>query len=221
MSDDRKAGGGSVPGEGEADPPILRPPKGETAEPGTAVPPPPRRESALLARSPVFAVLTAVLAGWLLASLWPDVAYFFSSRAPIDLGAPGAYRLDAARENRLVQIRGSFEPNVVSVLQRGVPRTVGRVAGTNLLVDRPGVSGPPVYEGRLLPAARRGDYQEIAAVMRSRGTPLGEGWQVLRDGERPRRAWLPVVGSFLLLAVLSINLRALVRAFFIRPRERR
>jgi hypothetical protein len=44
---------------------------------------------------------------------------------------------------------------------------------------------------------------------------------VLRDGERPRRAWLPVIGSALLLVVLAINVRALVRALFLRPRERR
>jgi hypothetical protein len=184
-------------------------------------PTPRRRESALLARSPVFAVVTAALAGWLLASLWPDVTYFFSSREPIDLGGPGAYRLEAARENRLVQIRGPFDPNTIPVLHRGDPRTVGRVAGTNLLVDRPGISGPPVYEGRLLPSAPRREYQVIAEAMRSRGTPLGDGWLVVRDGDRPRRGWLPVVGSALLLAVLAINLRALARALILAPRERR
>jgi hypothetical protein len=186
------------------------------------LPPAPPRERAQLARSPVFAVLTAFLAGWLLASLWPDVAYFFSSRAPIDLGGPGAYRLEAARENRLVQIRGPFDPNTIPVLQRRDPRTVGRVVGTNLVVDRPGRAGSvTVYEGRLLPAGRRADYQPIVEEMRSRGTPLGDGWLVLRDGERPRRAWLPVIGSALLLVVLAINLRALVRALVHRPRERR
>jgi len=183
--------------------------------------PRPPRERAQLARSPVFAVLTAFLASWLLASLWPDVAYFFSSRAPIDLGGPGAYRLEAARENRLVQIRGPLDPNAIPVLQRRDPRTVGRVAGTNLVVDRPGRSGPAVYEGRLLPAARRADYQPMVDEMRSRGAPVGEDWLVLRDGERPRRAWLPVIGSVLLLVVLAINVRALVRALFLRPRERR
>lgn len=183
--------------------------------------PPPRRERAALARSPVFAVLTAFLASWLLASLWPDVAYFFSSRDPIDLGGPGAYRLERARENRLVQIRGPLDASSVPVLQRGDPRTVGRVGGTNLVVDRPGRSGPAIYEGRLLPAGRRADYQPIVDELRSRGAPVGDGWQVLRDGERPRRAGLPVIGSALLLGVLAINLRALVRALFLRPRERR
>ncbi len=189
---------------------------------GRAAPaPPPRRERAALARSPVFAVLTAFLAGWLLASLWPDVAYFFSPRAPIDLGGPGAYRLERARENRLVQIRGPLEPNAIPVLQRRDPRTVGRIAGTNLVVDRPGRSGPAIYEGRLLPAPRRADYQPIVDELRSRGAPVGDGWQVLRDGERPRRAWLPVIGSVLLLGVLGINVRALLRALLRRPRERR
>lgn len=189
---------------------------------GPAAPAPrPLRERAQLARSPVFAVLTAFLASWLLASLWPDVAYFFSSRTPIDLGGPGAYRLEAARENRLVQIRGPLDPNTIPVLQRRDPRTVGRVVGTTLVVDRPGRSGPAIYEGRLLPAGRRADYQPMVDELKSRGSQLGDGWQVLRDGERPRRAWLPVIGSALLLVVLAINVRALVRALFLRPRERR
>ncbi len=119
---------------------------------------PPRRESPLLARSPAFALVTTVLAGWLLWSLAPDVAYFFSSREPIDLGGPGAYRLEAARENRLVHVRGRLEePQFRSMDARGRGRSIGRLSGTNLRVDHPGAGGPPVYEGRLLPARHRGD----------------------------------------------------------------
>jgi hypothetical protein len=163
-----------------------------------------------------------VLAGWLLSTLWPDLAYFASSRAPIDLGSPGAYQLERARENRLVQIRGELVDRVTAAEGRtGAPRTVGRLAGTSLLVDRPGLAGPPVFEGRLLPASRRDGYGEVARILRDRGTPLGEGWQVLRDGERPRRQWLPVLGGLLLLAVLAVNVRALVRPILTRPRESR
>ncbi len=191
---------------------------GAGGEPGR----PRRRESPLLARSPAFALLTTVLAGWLLWSLASDVAYFFSSREPIDLGGPGAYRLDLARENRLVQVRGRLEePQLRGIDVRGGGRSIGRLVGTNLLVDHPGVGGPPVYEGRLLPLGRRGDYAGVASALGSRGTPLGERWLVLRDGERPRRAWLPVVGAALLLAILAINVRALLRSVFLGPREPR
>ncbi len=183
---------------------------------------PPRRDSPLLARSPTFALLTTVLAGWLLWSLAPDVVYFFSPREPIDLGGPGAYRLEAARENRLVQVRGRLEePQFRAIDSRGGGRSVGRLVGTNLLVDHPGAGGPPLYEGRLLPQGRRGAYAGVASALGSRGTSLGERWLVLRDGERPRRAWLPVAGAALLLAILAINVRALLRSALALPRERR
>lgn len=184
--------------------------------------PPRRRESPFLARSPLIALVLGMLCGWLLYTLWPDLAFFASPRVPIDLGGPGAYRLEAARDNRLVQIRGELLDGVtVSEGRTGATRTVGRLAGTNLLVDRPGRSGPPVFEGRLLPASRREAYQEVAGILRKRGTPLGEGWQVLRDGERPRRQWLSVLGAALLLVILAINLRALLRPALIRLREPR
>jgi hypothetical protein len=191
---------------------------GPTDEP----PPPPRRESPLLRRSPAFAAVVLAISGWLLSTLWTDLSYFFSPLQPIDLGGQGSYRLEAARENRLVQARGELT-EVVSVAEgrKGVTRTIGRLAGTNLLVDRPGRSGPPLYEGRLLPAAAREKYGEVVQILRGRGAPLqGDGWRVLRDGERPRRQWTPVLGAALLLAVIGLNLRALLRSIFT-TRERR
>jgi hypothetical protein len=176
-------------------------------------PAPPRRESPLLARSPAFAVLALAVSGWLLHELSADVAYFFSARDPIDLGGPGAYALDRARENRLVQVRGDLADAVgATVARTGQDRTVGRLAGTNLLVDRPGRGGPPVFEGRLLPAAARLDYAEVAAALRRRGAPLPDAWLVLRDGDRPRERWLPVLGAALLLLLVAVNLRALLKS---------
>ena len=49
-------------------------------------PAPPRRPSSLLARNPVFAVVALLFCGWLLWDLSPDVAWFFSSLEPVDLG---------------------------------------------------------------------------------------------------------------------------------------
>jgi hypothetical protein len=176
-------------------------------------PPPPRRESPLLARSPTFAVLALLVSGWLLYELSGDVAYFFSPQEPIDLGAPGAYRLAAARENRLVQVRGDLAAAVSATVSRtGQERTVGRLAGTNLVIDRPGRGGPSIFEGRLLPASARGDYGEVAAALRQRGAPLPDAWLVLRDGERPRQRWLPVLGAALLTVLVAINLRAHIKA---------
>jgi hypothetical protein len=177
-----------------------------------SAPPPRRRESPFLARNPAFAFLALAVSGWLLFDLAPDVAYFLSSRQAIDLGGPGAYRLELARENRLAQIRGELVDAVpVTEARSGKPRTVGRLAGTNLVVDRPGRGGPPVFEGRLLPARARADYADAVAAMRARGAALGEGYAVLRDGERPRRKWLPVAGSAILALLALVNLRALAK----------
>ncbi len=175
-------------------------------------PPPRRRGSSLFARNPALAVLALAFAGWLLWDLWPDVAFFFSSREPIDLGGPGAYQLERARENRLVQVRGELVQAVpVTEARSGNPRTIGRLAGTNLVVDRPGRGGPPVFEGRLLPARARGDYAEAVAALRQRGAALDERWAVLRDGDRPGKKWLPVAGWAILALVAAVNLRALVK----------
>ncbi len=81
----------------------------------------------------------------------------------------------------------------------GATRTVGRLAGTNLLVDRPGRGGPPVFEGRLLPRSALDAYGEVAAPAGRAGRIApGAGWQVLRDGEQPRQQWLAVLGAALL-----------------------
>ena len=173
---------------------------------------PPRRRSALFARNPVFAVIALLFSGWLLYDLSPEVLYFFSSVDPIDLGGPGAYRLDLARENRLAQIRGDLAQAIpVTESRTGAPRTVGRVAGTNLVIDRPGRGGPPIFEGRLLPARMNLDYVAAVAAMRERGATLGDRWLVLRDGDRPRRRWIPVAASAMLALLALVNLRALFK----------
>jgi hypothetical protein len=174
--------------------------------------PPPRRQSPLLARSPVFAALVSVICGWLLWELAPDARYALASRTPIDLGGPGAWAFDRARDNRLVQVRGELAEAVpVTVDRTGQARTVGRLGGTNLLVDRPGRGGPPVYEGRLVPVRGRAEYLPVVGVLRQRGAPLGESWLVLRDGDRPGDRWLSLAGAALLLLLLAVNLRALVK----------
>jgi hypothetical protein len=98
------------------------------------------------------------------------------------------------------------------VARTGQDRTVGRIAGTNLLVDRPGRGGPPAFEGRLLPDGGRADYFDVVGAMRRRGAPLPDAWLVLRDGERPGEGWLPVLGAALLLLLVAINLRALLKS---------
>lgn len=186
--------------------------EGPAEAPPPMPPPPRRRESPLLARNPAFALLALAVCGWLLWDLGPDAAFFFSSRDPIDLGGPGAYRLELARENRLVSVRGDLVDAVaVTESRSGQARTVGRLAGTSLVIDRPGRGGPPLFEGRLLPARARGDYGEAVTAMRARGASLGDGFLVLRDGDRPRKRWIPVAASAILALLALVNARALVK----------
>ncbi len=186
MTDARRPEEEFFAGEGSGAPPL---------------PPPPRREPSLLRRSPVVAIVALAVCAWLLWDWCPEAAWFFAPRTPVDLGGPGAYHLALARENRLAAIRGELVDAVpVTEARSGQQRTVGRVAGTNLVVDRPGRGGPPVFEGRVLPAGKRADYAAAVAAMRAHGAPGLDGWLVLRDGERPRTRWLPVAG----LAVLAL-----------------
>jgi hypothetical protein len=181
-------------------------------DPAGDPPPPRKRESAFLRRSPAFALVVVLASGWLLWDFWPDVRFFFSPVEPIDLGAPGAYHLDRARTDRLVQVRGDLR-EAVPIVEGKAVRMVGRLAGTNLLVDRPGRDGPPLYEGRLLrDRYARSRYAPVVAEMRSRGTQLGDAWLVLKDGERPRRGWLPLGATVVLLVIFSINVRALLKS---------
>jgi hypothetical protein len=175
---------------------------------------PPRRPSPFWRRSPIFAAPALALCLWLLWDLWPEVAYFASSREPIDLGGPGAYRPERAQPNRLVRLTGVPAAQVsITDLRAKEERAVLGLRGLNLAVDRPGRAGPTaVYEGRLLPRARSADYAEAVGRLRERGWEAGERWQVLVDGERPRARWLQPLLALLVLAVAGVNGRALVRS---------
>jgi len=174
-----------------------------------AAPPPPRR-SAFLARNPVFAGVALVACGWLVWDMAPDVAYFFSPRDPIDLGAPGAYRLDAARANRLVRIQGAVAAQVPVTTSRGEARRVVGLAGTSVAVDRPASGGPSgADEGRLLPRREARAYDAAVAALREGGFAAPGEVAVVRDGERPGQRWSRPILSLVALLLGALNLRAL------------
>jgi len=168
----------------------------------------PRRRSPLLAA----AVLAASL--WLLWDMRLDVAYYASSEAPIDLGDVRAFHLDRARPNRLVRISGPLVGSVGGVEGRaGERRRVSGLFGTNLIVDRSAAASPAnVYEGRLLPANRRGDYAAFAAELSRQGFGAGDHYMVLREGERPRTRLRDPAIAIGLVALASLNAAFLVRS---------
>ncbi len=174
----------------------------------------PRRRPVFSLSPPVAALALAAIA-WLLWDMWPEVAYFLSPKEPIDLGVPGAYHLERAVPNRLCRIAGAPMAMVKGTESRsGSERRVLGLLGVNLAVDRPGGAGPAiVYEGRLLPARRGGEYAPFVDALKQRGWRAGDRWLVLRDGERPRTGWGRPLLSALLLPLGALNLRALARAF--------
>jgi hypothetical protein len=188
----------------------------DPAPPPEALAPPPARRragAALLERRPIFAALALGACAFLLWDLWPDVSYALSSRSAIDLGAPGDYHLDRARANRLHRVAGLPAAAVGAVAGgSGEERTVVGLAGTSLLVDRPGrAAAAGVYEGRLLARSRSLDYAQFVGALRERGFDPGERWAVLRDGERPGgRLGRPAL-ALVVLAVAAVNARALLR----------
>jgi len=174
--------------------------------------PPARRRPSLLARSPAFAAVALAACAWLVWDLSPDTAYFFSPAEAIDLGGPDAYHLERARANRFVRVRGAAQAAVGATTGRGDARTVLGIAGTNLLVDRPGAGGAAnVFEGRLLPERLARDYAAAAAALAERGFRPGERWAALRDGERPRQRWSRPLLALVAFAMGAVNLRALLR----------
>ncbi len=175
-------------------------------------PRPPRR-SPRFPLSPPVALLALAAIAWLLWDMWPDVSYFLSPRAPIDLGDLRGYHLERARPNRLVRVAGATVGAVGGVASRGGERRrVVGLFGTNLAIDRPGGAGPAsLFEGRLLPERSSADYAPFVAELRRQGWRAAGGWLVLRDGERPRARWGPPLLSLLLVALGILNLRALVR----------
>ncbi|MFL5262638.1 MAG: hypothetical protein ACJ79L_09615 [Anaeromyxobacteraceae bacterium] len=213
MSDARNEPPGPAPGAGpapraesEAERSFF---SGEGAAEADAAPPP-RRRSRFLARNPVFAAVALAACGWLAFDLAPDVLYFFSSSTPVDLGAPGAYRLAEARANRFVRIQGVAAAQVPVTTSRGAERRVLGLLGTNLVVDRPGAGGAAnVFEGRLLPERAAREYAGVVAALKDRGFGAADGWAVLRDGERPRERWSRPLLSLVVIVLGAVNLRAL------------
>jgi hypothetical protein len=178
------------------------------------VAPPPRPRSAFLARNPIFAALAIAACAYVAWELAPDVAYYFSSEVPIDLGGPGAYRLSEARPNRLARVAGAPAAELPVSTSRGDARRVVALAGAPLVVDRSAAAGAAsAFEGRVLPEREAREYAPIVAALRERGLSAAGPVTVLREGERPRRRWTRPVLALAVLLLGALNLRALALHF--------
>jgi hypothetical protein len=89
--------------------------------------------------SGVFPPVAAVALAGALTLLWQqraDLQYYFSSRAPIDLGAEGDYRFPLARDNRYVQLRGQPTSRAAYWEERGQTWVAVGVRESPILVKR-------------------------------------------------------------------------------------
>jgi hypothetical protein len=77
------------------------------------------------------------------------------------------------------------------------------------MVDHPAGAPAALYEGRLLPRDRALDYAQFVGPLKERGWTVNDRWGVLRDGERPRSAWMKPALFAVLILVALVNLRAL------------
>ncbi len=178
-------------------------------------------------KAPV-ALLGMVVGGVLLGLLWKDVAYFFSPRTPVTLGAEGEYRYERLESNRYVQVhgvpttRGAYgrdgEEVYVVVGLKESPFLVkrGALPGEEWVsgqVPRQPDQRPFGVRGRLLVEDEAGHYQGGFALLREQGGVWpreGKLWLVV-EGERPGADRGVVWVALLLLTVILGNAALLLR----------
>ncbi len=180
-------------------------------------------------KAPVM-VVAMVVGGVLLGMLGKDLAYFFSSRTPLTLGAEGAYRYEALESNRYVQVhgipttRGAYgregEDVYVVVGLRESPFLVRRRAlsgeeWTAGKAPRQPDQRPFGVRGRLLAEEAAGRYGEGFKLLREMGEVQprdGRLWLVV-EGERPGSDLGVLLVALVLLTFILGNAALLYRSF--------
>jgi len=192
-----------------------------------ALAPEPRRISARL--SFAVAVLGLVVCAWLLWDLWPALRYWLSTAQPVDLGAPGSYRLDRSADGLYARIEGAPGPHASRFRKLGTRYEIVALKGTDLLVRRaldplsppalPGRPEPPpdpapfIAQGRLVLDRSIPEYSQAFQQLVAHGDaePRGGHLYVLLDGERPRAGARVPAEAAGLLALAVLNAAALAR----------
>jgi hypothetical protein len=178
-------------------------------------------------RAPVALVGIGVAAA-LLVMQWREVAYFFSPRTPLSLGAEGEYRYAELVSNRYAQLHGI--PTSHGAYERdgeAVFVLVG-LRDSPFVVRRPALPGeswvqgkrPPqpdqrpfAVRGRLLAEEDATRYRDAFELLRAKGEvqPLqGRLWIVI-EGQRPGEDLGRLAVTLLLVLVIATNVLFLVR----------
>ena len=171
-------------------------------------------------------LLELFASGFLLWQSRADIAYLISSAAPLDLGAPGSYRLDRARSGIFARIAGQPGPQAVRYRRGLRERELVPLVEAPLILDRAPTRSltratpagapdatPVVALGELERDDEAPQLREVvtAFIVRDElpapdprfGTP--HVW-ILNEGVRPRQLDGTAVWILLLLALFVFNL---------------
>lgn len=179
--------------------------------------------------APWVAALALLILGYMLWQQRADTSYFFSSRDPVQLGAEGDYRFEAAIDNRYVELhgiptsKGAFGQDgkeiVVAVGVRDTPVMVWRRA---LSTEdwKPGTKPPPpnqqpfTVRGRLISRAEApAKYSEGFARLDDFGEVTAK-W-VLVESARPGTDMITIAVTTLLMAMIGFSAWLLMRGLIV------
>ena len=186
---------------------------------------PPRGVNSL---SVVVSVIAIGFCGYLLYDSRSELAYWFASPEPIELGGPKTFTLERELSGRFARVEGAAGGSAERYERFGKRREIIGIPGTNVLVDRetsiPATSGKAepgpskavsVAAGRLVRDDEApGYYLQALPKLVAQGDvePLGGHLYVLVDGEKPRTGMKAPAIALALLLLIAVNLRSLFRA---------
>ncbi len=174
---------------------------------------------------PPVALLALVGAVAMLVLQREDLAYYFSERAPLSLGAEGDYHFDRALSNRYAEVHGVPSLRAAYGIDRSDEHfVIVGVQNSPLLVKRralpteewrPGTTPPPpdqrpfTAQGRLLSRADAGRFGDAFVKHEAYGE-LHPQW-LLIEGARPGGDLMAITWFGVLLAFAGVNAWLLVR----------
>jgi hypothetical protein len=182
-------------------------------------------------RSPLRAPVALVGIGVAVALLvmqWREVRYFFSSRAPLSLGAEGEYRYSELVSNRYAQLHGIPTPHGAYERDGDAVFVLVGLRDSPFLVRRPALPGedwapgkkPPqpdqrpfAVRGRLLAEEDAPRYRDAFELLRTKGEvqPVeGQLWIVI-EGQRPGEDLGRLAVTALLVLAIATNALFLAR----------
>jgi hypothetical protein len=148
-----------------------------------------------------------------------DIAYFFSSRAPLTLGSEEGYRFEQLASNRYAQIHGA--PTTIGAFSKDCAFAMVGLQGTPVLVKRamlpseecvPGHAPPQIDQrpfgvaGRLLSEADASRYAPGFDQLRSVNGVVprdGKLWLLVAEESPGDDVWSAVLLGFLSLFILA------------------